>query len=266
MIELLKKTISETNELLRRYFRQELSVKHKTGAHDLVTEADVAAQKMIVERLSTGMRELGYKDSDVGFIGEEGLFAPARYTFVIDPLDGTNNFASRFPLFATSIGVFEDQKLLCGTVGLPMESAIYFGERGGGSYKETSEGTEQLSVEERRLSECLLGTYMSPHPLARARLFKIYDKLLPQIRGIRQTGSAVYDLCALVENRLNLAIYRAYIWDIAGMAIILSVAGGSFTDWQGEPLSFNLNNPDQEYFFVAGHRQTLRQALPFLKV
>ena len=266
MINLLKKTALEAGELLIKYLHQDFNIQYKTSQHDLVTEADIAVQNFIQKKLETGMIDVGFKKNELGFIGEEGLNRPAKYTFVIDPIDGTNNFASGYNLFASAIGLFKDDELIASAISIPIEGSVYYAELGKGAYKEVGGVKTELRIKLQPLADCLLGTYLSSDPEMRSRLFKIYTELIPQIRSVRMDGSSVYDLCKLMDNVFHLILYpRTYIWDMAAATLMIREAGGDVYDWFGQVHRYDLKDIKKRYSILGCHPDNAGKVVDCLK-
>src|SRR3989338_1819234 len=99
MIDLLQKAAREAGEVLMKYFNQGVKANYKTSHKNIVTEADLTSQKIIYNSIISGMLRKGYKKNDIGFIGEENLNISGKHKFIIDPVDGTSNFASSYGYF-----------------------------------------------------------------------------------------------------------------------------------------------------------------------
>lgn len=265
MINLLKKTALEAGALVKKKFRQDFEIKFKSSYHDLVTEVDLASQKLIVERIEAGMKELGYAEDEIGFIGEEDLNRPGRFTFVIDPIDGTTNFAVGFTSFAVSIACFDKDQLIASSVCMPMEDSLYFAQKGKGGYKVQGQNPIRLKIKDKGLEHCILGTYITHDVEVRQQLFKFLNAINNKIRAIRVIASSVVDLCYLTDNRNGIVLYRGpKIWDISGMTLLIEEAGGAVRDWNGKELSYDLNDRSKEYSLLACHPKHVKKIVELL--
>ena len=118
MLDVLIEAAQSGGEVLLKNFRGKITVSEKTSHQNLVTEADYVSQKTIVDFITKALIQKGIGENEIGFIGEEGLYKPGKHLFIIDPLDGTNNFASGNSYFAVSIGYYLN--------GTARASAIYY--------------------------------------------------------------------------------------------------------------------------------------------
>ena len=200
----------------------------KSSINDVVTEADGAAERMLAEAL------LVARPQD-GLIGEEGgtRASESGITWVVDPIDGTVNYLYGLPLYAVSVAAtvpdvdaFADgRRAIAGAIYLPELDELYEAWQGGGARC----NGEPISVsEEVPLETALVGTGFGYTRERRAEQAAVVARLLPDVRDIRRTGSAAYDLCLLASGRLN-ALYERGLqpWDYAAGALIVTEAGGA---------------------------------------
>ena len=254
MIEPLKKAAHEAGKILLSYFKKKLVITHKTTHHNIVTEADIAAQKVVIDSLTSSLVKKGIAQSDIGFIGEENVFKKGKHLFVIDPLDGTNNFASRIPYFGVSIGYFHDGVLFASVIYHPTENVYYCAAKGKGAFGEKGKMSTPLHLIQKPLHELLLTTHISSDENTREELFDVIKHLFEKIRGVRIYGSIVLDCGRLAENQSGVILSgRAYIWDIAAGKLLIEESGGKMTDWKGKELVFNLDDPHHGYQLIASH-------------
>lgn len=200
------------------------------GDLDPVTEADHAAEAFL-------LRELSALFPEDGFLAEEGSSRPSRsgYLWVADPLDGTVNFAHRHPYFAVSLGLLKDGQPVAGTVVHGTTLQAWSAERGAGAFQ----GKKRLRVSEvADLNRALASTDFPYDREARlGRGMKRVQALLASCQTLRIRGSAAMELCRVAEGSLELfAGDGTQAWDLAAGQIILEEAGGSLTDWQGQPV------------------------------
>lgn len=262
MIEPLKKAAHEAGKVLLSYFKNKLVITHKTTHHNIVTEADIAAQKVIIDSLTTSLAQKGIAQSDIGFIGEENVFKKGKHLFVIDPLDGTNNFASHISYFGVSIGYFHDGVLCASVIYHPTENVYYFAEKGKGAFKQEGKTSTPLHMTQKPLHEVLLTTHISSDENTREELFDVIKHLFEKIRGVRIYGSIVLDCGQLVENQIGIILSgRAYLWDIAAGVLLIEESGGLVTDWKGKNLAFYLSNPHHPYQLIAAHPKNLEKII-----
>ena len=205
------------------------SVSEKGLNYNLVTEADTAAEKMIIQAIRNDFPDdavLGEESSSATDITMERLW-------IIDPLDGTNNFAHGIPHFAVSIAFALRGEVRCGVVFNPMSGECFTAVRGGGTLLN---GTQVKVSSVPVLARSVIGTgfYYERGPLMLRTLDSMRKLLEANIQGIRRTGSAALDLCYVACGRYDGYFeYRLSVWDFAAGALIVKEAGGICVDIDG---------------------------------
>ncbi|MFC9429019.1 inositol monophosphatase family protein [Streptomyces sp. NPDC056987] len=190
----------------------------KSSPIDVVTEMDIAAEKLI-----TGY--LAEHRPDDGFLGEEGASTAGSsgVRWVIDPLDGTVNYLYGLPTWAVSIAAERDGETLVGVVEAPMRRETFRAVRGGGAFL----GDRPLRCRPAPpLERALVSTGFNYVTTVRAHQAEIAQRLIPQLRDIRRGGSAAIDLCDVAAGRLEGYYERGlHPWDLAAGDLIAREAG-----------------------------------------
>ena len=201
------------------YFARRIGFEYK-GEVDLVTEADRASEKLIVERLRARWPEYG-------IVGEEGTRSDmeADYRWYVDPLDGTTNFAHAFPVFCVSIGlVHKDEDLVAGVLYDPTRDEMFSAERGQGA---TLNGKAIQVSQTKRLSESLLATGFPSHKRHQNPNIHFYHQITLRSHGVRRAGSAALDLANVACGRYDgFWEFNLNPWDTAAGALLVQEAGG----------------------------------------
>jgi myo-inositol-1(or 4)-monophosphatase len=216
----------DAGEILRDRFGQPHDVRFK-GTIDLVTEADQAAEDLIAARLRTLCPEHDLLCEE----GSVGLGSGSAYRWVVDPLDGTTNFAHGLPTFAVSIALEDSGVPVIGVVYDPMRDELFVARAGGGS---TLNGTPiHVSAVDRLLASILV-TGFSYDFERRLQQAEVWRDFLLRVQAIRQTGSAALNLCYIAAGRLDGYWERGIsAWDVAAGALIVTEAGGLVTGMGG---------------------------------
>ena len=212
----------------------------KKGAIDLVTEVDVA-----VERMFRAMIAERFPDHLV--LGEElqqdDLIRRAApgYCWVFDPIDGTTNFAHGLPIFCASLGLELDGEAIVAAVYDPTRRELFTAVKGGGAWLN---GAPISVTQEDSVLDSLLVTgfpYTVQQPEIGTELVALFGHFLGRSRAVRRLGSAALDLCYVAAGRLD-GFYEATLkpWDSCGGALIVAEAGGLVTDWKGTPFQSRL--------------------------
>jgi len=212
--------------LLRRGLDEAVEVGYK-GAVDLVTNFDGRAQEVIVGRISSSYPRHG-------FLAEEGLRSQeeAEFLWVIDPLDGTTNFAHRLPVFAVSIGLVVGGRPVLGVVLDPVRGDLFTASAGGGARLDGRQ-VRVSSVDD--LGRSLLATGF-PYDIRDSPVNNLdhFQNFCLRAQAVRRCGSAALDLCYLACGRFD-GFWELKLkpWDVAAGALIVTEAGGRVSDLDG---------------------------------
>jgi myo-inositol-1(or 4)-monophosphatase len=218
----------EAGALLMGYFKRRVAIEYK-GDVDLVTEADRASERLIVERLQAQWPEHG-------IVGEEGTRSEggAEYLWYVDPLDGTTNFAHGYPVFCISIALARrDGQLEVGLLYDPTRDEMFIAERGNGA----ALNGEPIRVSKTTtLSESLLGTGFPSHKRHKNPNIHFYHQLTLRSHGVRRAGSAALDLANVASGRYDgFWEFNLNPWDTAAGVLLVQEAGGTVTRFDGSP-------------------------------
>ncbi|WP_234434217.1 inositol monophosphatase family protein [Streptomyces sp. NRRL F-5126] len=210
---------SRAGALLRDGRPDDLAVAAtKSSPIDVVTEMDIAAEKLITDFLAD-------RRPDDGILGEEGASREGTtgIRWVIDPLDGTVNYLYGLPTWAVSIAVQRGGETLAGVVEAPMRAETYRAVRGGGAHL----GEHRLAVRPSpTLDQALVSTGFNYVADVRAHQAEVAHRLIPRLRDIRRAGSAAIDLCDVAAGRLDGYYERGlHPWDYAAGDLIAREAG-----------------------------------------
>ena len=218
----------EAGALLMGYFADHVTIEYK-GDVDLVTEADRASEKLIVERLRVRWPEHGV-------VGEEGARSDpgADYRWYVDPLDGTTNFAHGYPVFCISIGlVRKDEQIEAGVLYDPTRDEMFSAERGLGA---TLNGKPIHVSKTTKLAESILGTGFPSHKRHKNPNIHFYHQITLRSHGVRRPGSAALDLANVACGRYDgFWEFNLNPWDTAAGALLVQEAGGRVTRFDGAP-------------------------------
>lgn len=225
--EIARLTALEAGKLIRERFHDTYKISQKSSPVDLVTEVDLAAEALIKQRLAEHL-------PDDAFYGEEGGGKDYRKgrVWVVDPLDGTTNFAHRLGLCCVSIAFFHEGIVRAGAVYQPMTNELYVACHGQGA---TLNG-KPIHVSTRSSLQQSLGVTGFPYRIDTCldSLLEQLRRIMPKVQGLRRLGSAAMDLCYLADGRFD--FYWEMLlnpWDVAAGALILTEAGGKITGFDG---------------------------------
>ncbi|MFJ4714138.1 inositol monophosphatase family protein [Streptomyces sp. NPDC088785] len=205
----------------------------KTSAVDVVTEMDIASEKLITDFLA------GRRPGD-GVLGEEGAATEGTsgVEWVIDPIDGTVNYLYGRPEWSVSIAARKDGETLVGVVAAPMRGETYRAVLGGGAFVNDEPARVRVAPP---FEQALVGTGFGYLAQRRARQADVVRELVPHVRDIRRGGSAAIDLCDVALGRLD-AYYERGLnpWDFAAGDLIAREAGARTGGRPGDVLSGEL--------------------------
>jgi myo-inositol-1(or 4)-monophosphatase len=210
-------------------------VSFKGTVTNLVTEMDARAEKLVVDALHDAF-------PDDGILAEEGSArsAPSGRRWIIDPLDGTTNYAHGVPAFAVGIGLEAAGRVVLGVVYEPIRDELYVAERGGGAFLNDT----RLAVSTTPVLDASLLATGFPYDIrttARNNLAQ-YAAFAVRTRGVRRFGSALLDFAWVAAGRLDgFWELRLGPWDVAGGAILVEEAGGKVTNLTGG--AFDIDEP-----------------------
>jgi myo-inositol-1(or 4)-monophosphatase len=223
-------------DILKRYFDDGVAMRNKSAeggkSYDLVSDADEESEKAIANFLRDQ-----YPSHEL--LGEESLQggdATADHLWVIDPLDGTNNFAHRIEHFAVSVGYYEKGVAVAGAVLNPATGDLFTASRGGGAFRNGNQvRVSDTATPDQAMIGC--GFYYDRGEMMRCTLAAIEECFAQDIHGIRRFGTASLDLCMVGCGKLDAFFeYQLSPWDFAAGSLFLTEAGGQITDARGEPL------------------------------
>lgn len=206
------------------------------GPSDLVTEADLASQRHIAARIAETFPDHTLLAEEEGIIPEPGR----SWKWIVDPLDGTINFAHGFPFWCVSIGLEFEGRMVVGVVHDPLGRATFAGRRGG----EPRRNGEPVRVSEApTLRRSLIGAGLPTRFGADAdRQMAYFRSLSTETHSIRRTGSTALNLAILASGGLDLYYTTSvHPWDVAAGILLVEAAGGRVTDLDGGP--YRLDQP-----------------------
>ncbi len=211
-------------------------IASKKTAVDMVTEADTASQALILETITSRFPDHNIMAEEEGGDREKG----GQMRWLIDPLDGTTNFASRFPVFAVSIAMCVDGQPAIGVVQDVVRERTYWAAAGQGAWMGTPQHLDEVRLQvsqTRELNQSLIATGF---PYVRAQThdnnLAEFNYLMPRVRGIRRAGAAALDLSWVADGRLD-GYWEAHLWpwDWGAGTLFIVEAGGVVTDYSGQP-------------------------------
>jgi len=230
------------------------SIRHKKNPRDLVTEADVAAQK-VIESILLGAFP------DHRFLGEEGNSSPlnqgnsSEFCWIVDPLDGTTNFVHGVPSFGPSIALTRGEDVLCGVFYNPMTDEFFSAAQGQGAFLN---GRKIQTSSWQTLGEALVAVSFPTEIREDSPDLTAFLRTLPVCQSLRRTGSTALNLAYVAAGRFEATwAFRCHPWDIAAGIVLVQEAGGIVTKPDGSPIDLGDPSPICAVASETLHRQLM---------
>jgi len=215
-------------ETIKSYQSKALNTREK-GHHDLVTDADLETEKNILAFI----KEHCPNDEILAEETEAHQKLSDARIWIVDPIDGTTNFAHDFPVYCVSVALWENKKPKVGVVIEVSRNEEFTAVAGEGAWL----NGEKISVSNTsNPRDAFIGTGFPYNDLSLVDSYlKLFRHLMEELQGIRRPGAATFDLCCTACGRFDgFFEYSLHAWDVAAAALIVKEAGGKITDWNGK--------------------------------
>lgn len=229
---MLRETLINATEagakVIQHYFNnKELKISNKQGVNNLVTEADHASEKAIIDTIKEVFPNHFILSEEAGEIAMD-----SEYKWIIDPIDGTVNYAHGIPLCCVSIGIEQKGSMIMGAVYNPFIKEFYLAEKGKGA---TLNGQPiSVSNESDLLKACLVTGFPYTYVNLPNGPLEAFGRFIRQGIPVRRLGSAAMDLCWVAAGRFDgFYEHKLQAWDSAAGFLIVEEAGGMVTDFKG---------------------------------
>lgn len=229
--QVLIESITAGAAQLERYFTGEFTISSKEGINNLVTEADHASEKAIFEIIRKSFPDHFILSEETGEIRQD-----SSYKWIIDPIDGTVNFAHGIPICCVSIALEKDGEIIMGAVYAPFLNEMFFAEKAQGAWM--NEKRIRVSTEDSVLRSCLVTGFPYTYLDTPNSPLEVFERFIRKGIPVRRLGSAAIDLCWVACGRFDgFYEHKLEAWDSAAGFIIVEEAGGRVTDYQGQYFS-----------------------------
>lgn len=229
--DVLMEATREAGKIIQHYFQGTFTVDNKGSINNLVTEVDTHSEKKIIEIINRHFPEHSIISEEVG-----ELMQDSDYQWIIDPIDGTVNFAHGIPICCVSIGLKYKDDLLLGTVYNPMMNELFFAEKGKGAM--LNDNPISVSKKTNFKKACLVTGFPYKWPKSYEHPIKVFERFIMEGLPVRRLGSAAIDLCWVACGRFDgFWEYNLSSWDVAAGYLIVQEAGGKITNFEGQPYS-----------------------------
>jgi myo-inositol-1(or 4)-monophosphatase len=228
---ILIKAVEAAGRILLEYYGSNFKISNKEGVNNLVTEADHAAEKTIMQIIKSEFPDHYILSEETGEIP-----TASNYKWIIDPLDGTVNFAHGLPICCVSVGLEQDGQMLMGAVYNPFFNEFYFAQKGFGAT--LNDKRIQVSAETEVSKSCLVTGFPYSYNDVPNGPLDVFARLIRKGVPVRRLGSAAMDLCWVAAGRFEgFFEHQLQAWDSAAGFLIVEEAGGRVSDFTGKKYS-----------------------------
>ncbi|WGS64602.1 inositol monophosphatase family protein [Marinitoga aeolica] len=222
ILQIMIKAAKEAGDILLMKKKKLKNIQTKKSSSDLVSEADLESQKLIVDIIMNEMSDAIILAEET-WNGDKRLLKHGKKVFIIDPLDGTLNYVHGMDFYSISIGMMDDGAIKYGVVYLPETNKLYYSEKGKGSYLN---GVRLFRNDYKKLSESMFVTGWPYEEELFKKAYETISKVQKNIHEVRILGSAAGELCMLAEGKIDgYWEYGLGPWDLAAGVLIAKEAG-----------------------------------------
>lgn len=235
MKETLIEALKQSGKELKNYLGKDTGFKVKESQSSILTIADLKSDSLIVGMIRERFPLHNIISEESGFNNRD-----SEYTWVIDPLDGTSNYASGLPWFGVLITLFKNAEPVMAGAYLPVQDILYYAARNEGAFK----NGKIIKMKKQTVLKnalCAFSVDFTDDTALLERSISIYRNVVKESRNIRSTNSLV-DFLYVAEGKFGCCINLfTKIWDISGLGLIMSEAGGALKDISGEDIQYAID-------------------------
>jgi myo-inositol-1(or 4)-monophosphatase len=253
MKNLLISALKVSGKRLLDYFNRPIKIQQKESQSSIVTEADFESEKIIIHLIKEKFPSHNIISEESGFINNN-----SEYTWIIDPLDGTSNFASGIPWFGVLVSLLKNDIPVMGGAYLPVQDLLFFAEAGKGAFRN---GEALPPLKNKPLKDSLFAfciDYTEDTEFLN-RGMEIYKHIVKSSRNIRSTNSLI-DFIYVAEGKFG-GVINLYtkVWDISGIGLIISEAGGIMKYIDGNDIKYSVREEliQENFPVIAGSPEVI---------
>lgn len=230
--EVASYAVREAGKVIMAHFHSEKRVTYKEGRSNIVTDVDILAEKKIMALLQEEYPGFAIMTEE-----SEGIAADSPYTWIIDPIDGTRNYAYGIPHFCVALALTQEEDVILGIIYDPVRDELFRAEKGRGAFLNDS----PIAISKMTsLQASLIGFDMGYDAELGQEMLGVASALWPGVQSVRVMGSAALGLAYAACGRLDLYLHLSlYPWDLASGIILVREAGGIITELDGKPVSIH---------------------------
>ncbi len=254
--QFIQKMLRDTSKIAMQYFGKVTGTTKPGNNNQVLTKADLEVSTFLIKKIEEMYPTHNIIDEEKGVIDKK-----SEYTWVIDPIDGTSNFASGLPYYGVMLGLLQNNTPIAGGVSLPFFKEEYIAETGSGAY---CNGRKIQVSQEKDLLSVLVAYGIDGrqnNPQQSHDEGKLIGELVLHIRNLRGTGS-VFDTMMVANGKYGAFLSQAgRVWDNVAQHIIIEEAGGVYTDFFGKPMNYknHLQRAKETFTWCAAAPQLHKQ-------
>lgn len=247
--DFISSSLQEASDIATKQFGKVSGTTKKEDNNQVSTSTDEEIGQHLVQKIKANFPDYNIIDEEIGVIDNKSGF-----TWVIDPIDGTSNFANGIPTYGIYLGLLEKDEPIAGGAALPAFEKIYIAEKGKGT---TCNNIPIFVTKEQNLLSRLVAYQIDGHqenPELTINEGKILAEIILNIRNLRVSNSA-FDLAMVIEGKYGAVLNKtSKIWDNVAQQILIEEAGGIYTDFYDNPMDYSnpLEKTKENFTYCAG--------------
>lgn len=255
-------SLQEVSKIASGQFGKVTSSTKADDNNQVLTETDLEVGKVLVDRIVKQFPTFNVIDEEAGVINKN-----SEFTWVVDPIDGTSNFANGIPAYGILLGLLHNENPIVGGMAMPSFSEIYFAEKNKGAYLN---GKKIEVSKETKLINALIAYGIDGHqekPSLTRQECKLLSDLIIKIRNLRSTNSA-YDFALVARGAYGAYLNQtSKIWDNVAPQVIIEEAGGKYTDFYGKQIDYSnpLKKSKDNFTYIASSKVLHKQILEVVR-
>lgn len=248
-------TLNSASEIANKNFGKVKGITKSGDNNQVLTQTDLEIGKFIISQIEKEFPDYNIIDEEAGVI-DRG----SNFTWVVDPIDGTSNFANGIPTFGIIIGLLDKNIPIAGGVALPQFDRVITAEKGKGAF----EGEKRLRVTDESELKNVLVAYGIDSSTDKSKTIeegRVIAEIVSRIRNLR-TSNSVFDSIMVAQGSYGALLNRkSKIWDNVGQQVVVEEAGGIYTDYFGEKMDYSksLEKSEKTFSFCFGAPQIHKQ-------
>lgn len=255
MQKFLETVAKKAGLCLSHYYNAGVKKQNKGKFGDVVTIADYAAEKIIISAIEKKFPQYNILSEEAGYLKKE-----SDYTFIIDPLDGTKNFANHVPLFGTTIALAHKGIITHGIIFDPIHNELFYAQKGRGAFL----NKKKIKTSAKKELKHLTGGVANVRSRTNINFYNnLRNKIYNYSSSFKILGSAIVDLNYVASGKLDMYVMGGvYPWDVAAGGLLILEAGGIISTVKGEKWDPLYSNQE---ILVSGNKILHRKILKIIK-